>query len=120
MLTIENSWGNINPVCGNHKEGEPVKMSITQGPHSMFYSCPKYYPENRTREERACNNRINLIEYQAMVDHLNGLIAEASVNGGTVDLTNHRWEKKGIRYRVLDHTGDKITVEILNLRAMKM
>ena len=117
MLTIENSWKNIVPICGNHKER--VEMVINNGPHSMFYSCPKYYPENRTKEERACNNRINLIEYQKMVDKLMGMIAEAEVNGETVDLTNFSWSSKGTEYKVLEHDGDKLYVQILNLRAMR-
>ena len=120
MLTIDNSWKNIIPICGNHKDGERIEMVITQGPHSMFYSCPKYRPENRDANERACNNRINLIEYQAMVDHLNNLIAESACSGGSVDLTNHTWEKKGTRFTVLEHSGEKIVVKILNLRAMRM
>lgn len=117
MFTIENSWKNIVPICGNHKER--VEMVINNGPHSMFYSCPKYYPENRTKEERACNNRINLIEYQKMVDKLMGMIAEAEVNGETIDLTNFSWNSKGTEYKVIEHDGDKLYVQILNLRAMK-
>lgn len=34
MFTIENSWKNIVPICGNHKER--VEMVINNGPHSMF------------------------------------------------------------------------------------
>ena len=117
MLTIENSWQNIIPICGNHEKRIP--MVINNGPHSMFYSCPKYYPENRTKEERACNNRINLIEYRKMIDKLMGMIAEAEVNGETIDLTNFKWSSKGTEYKVLEHSGDKLYVQILNLRAMK-
>lgn len=118
MLSIENSWQNITPVCGHHK-GERVEMRINQGPHSMFYSCPKYYPENRGKDEQACNNRINLIEYQKMVDKLMGKIAESAVSGGTIDLTNYTWNSKGITYKVLEQHGDKLVVEILNVRAMR-
>lgn len=85
----------------------------------MFYSCPKYYPQNRTENERACSNRINLVEYEAMVDYIHGLIAEADVSGGKVDLTNHFWTKKGIEYRVIEHSGDKVYVEILNKKALR-
>lgn len=117
MYTIENSWKNIVPICGNHEHR--IEMTTNNGPHSMFYSCPKYYPENRNAEERACNNRINLIEYQKMVDKLMGIIAEAAINGESIDLTNYTWTSKGITYKVLEQKGDVLFVKILNLRAMK-
>lgn len=118
MYSVTDSWQNIIPICGNHK-GERIEMTVNSGPHSMFYSCPKYYPQNRTKDERACSNRINLIEYEAMVDHIHGLIAEADVSGGNIDLTNHSWSRKGIDYRVLEHKGDKVYVEILNRKALR-
>jgi len=48
-----------------------------------------------------------------------GLIAEAAVNGETIDLTNYTWSSKGINYKVLEQKGDVLLVEILNLRAMR-
>lgn len=116
MADILGEWENIIPLCGNH-EGH-VRMEPIQGPHSMFYACPKYYPKNRAEGERACNNRINLIEYEAMVSHLNGIIADAMLEGGDVDLTNHEWRSKGISYMVEEHGRDKIAVRILNKKAM--
>lgn len=118
MFTIDSAWGNVIPICGNHP-GECVEMQVNQGPHSMFYSCPRYYPQNRGKDERACNNRINLIEYQKMVDKLMGFVAEAEVSGGSADLTNYSWTSKGTDFKVIEHKGDKIKVEILNRRAMK-
>lgn len=118
MADVINSWNNVVPICGNHKE-ERVEMIINSGPHSLFYSCPRYYSENRKDGEIACNNRINLIEYEAMVRHLHEMIAEADLNGEQIDLTNYKWKKKGICYRVLEHKGDKLYVEILNRRAMR-
>ena len=118
MYTIENSWKNIIPICGNHNER--IEMTINSGPHSLFYSCPKYYPENREKDERACNNRINLIVYQKMVDKLMGMIAETALEGGSIDLTNYSWTSKGITYKVLETKGDTLYVQILNKRAMKM
>ena len=54
-----------------------------------------------------------------MIDKLMGMIAEAEVNGETIDLTNFKWSSKGTEYKVLEHSGDKLYVQILNLRAMK-
>ncbi len=119
MYTSDADWQKICPVCGNHK-GEHIEMIINEGPHSMFYSCPKYYPENRTEDERACANRINLIEYQKMVEKLNDMIADAACNGGKIDLTNYTWTEKGIQYKVVSHNTktDTLTVEILNKKAL--
>lgn len=119
MYSIDGAWQNIIPICGNHN-GEMVQMTINQGPHSMFYSCPKYYPENRTSGERACNNRINLIDYQAMVDHLMDKIAAEEHANNSIDLTNYSWKKKGTIFRVLKQEGRILYVEIKNVKAMKM
>ena len=54
-----------------------------------------------------------------MVDKLMGMIAEAEVNGETIDLTNYTWNSKGTEYKVIEPDGDKLYVQILNLRAMK-
>lgn len=119
MYDMDDSWKNVTPICGCHGD-ERVEMTIQQGPHSLFYACPKYRPENRKPGEKACNNRINLIDYQKMLERLMSEIAEADATMGTVDLTNCRWKNHGTEFRVLEHDGAKVTVEIKNLRAMKM
>ena len=119
MYGIDASWKNVTPICGCH-ENERIEMTIQEGPHSLFYACPKYHPENRAPGERACNNRINLIEYQKMLEKLMGEIAEADCMMGSVDLTNCTWKSKGTEFKVLEHNGDKVTVSIKNIRAMKM
>lgn len=119
MYEIAEAWKYIKPKCGCHGENK-IDMVIQEGPASLFYACPKYHPENREPGERACNNRLNLIEYQKMVEKLTGMIAEADCEGGTVDLTNFHWSAKGVEYNVLEHKGDHITVEIKNIRAMRM
>ena len=65
--TITGIWKDITIVCGCHEQ--PVKMIIQEGPSSLFYSCPRYYPENRNENESACANRINLIDYEEMVNY---------------------------------------------------
>lgn len=118
MYRIDNGWQNICPICGNHN-GEMVEMTINQGPLSTFYSCPKYYPQNRDENERACANRINLNDYQAMVEKLYDMIADTEFNGGRIDLTNYTWKSKGCQFRVLEHKNGKIKVEILNKKALR-
>ena len=67
MYEIAEAWKYIKPKCGCHGENK-IDMVIQEGPASLFYACPKYHPENREPGERACNNRLNLIEYQKMVE----------------------------------------------------
>ena len=117
-MYIEGSWKNIVPVCGNHG-GERIPMVINNGPHSLFYSCPKYHPENREKGERACNNRINLIEYEKMVSHVMEIIAEEACKNNDIDLTNYKWTSKGIHYKVLEHKDGELVIEVLNARAMR-
>lgn len=116
--SIDGGWGKIVPICGNHGE-EMIEMVVNNGPHSMFYSCPKYYPQNRNENERACNNRINLIEYQAMVDHLMDIIASEAIQNNSIDLTNYTWTKKGIVFCVLKQEKEILYVQIKNVSAMR-
>lgn len=115
MLKISNSWDKIIPLCPCHA-GQRVVMTIQNGPSSLFYACPKYYPGNRTKEENACFNRINLIEYEKMVNKLMDQIARAELEMGSVYLTGFTWKEKGILYRVVSHEGDRIEVEIKNTK----
>lgn len=120
MYSMNNGWNRIIPVCGNHSEEECIEMTVNEkGQFSLFYSCPKYYPENREVGEKACNNRINLIDYEIMVNTLMEKIAKAKLEGNVLDLTNFKWSRKGTDFRVIKHENDKIWVEIKNLRSMK-
>ena len=117
-MHIEGAWKNITPVCGNH-QGRRVEMAIVQGPHSLFYACPEYYPQNRETGACACNNRLNLVDFEKMVSHVSEIIADEAKNGNEIDLTNYHWSRKGTDYRVIEHNGDSMKIEILNRSAMK-
>ena len=65
---IKNFWKQIEVVCGNHGEDKTVKMSWKQGHRSMFYSCPKYYPDARVEGERACRNNVSVEDFEKIVD----------------------------------------------------
>lgn len=114
---ITNFWNTVDIVCGCHNEHIP--MNIQQGPHSLFYSCPKYYPQNREAGERACANRINLVDYEDMLKTLSNAISEGELNNEIVNLERHRWSKKSIDFEVLSHSKDKITVSVKNKKALK-
>ena len=112
-----NLWQDIEVYCGNNHE-EKVKLQVQQGPFSLFYACPKYHPENRTDSERACPNRINLIDYEAMVLHVDDMLMKASLDNHSENMKNVKWKSKGIEYEIIDHTQDKITIMALNKRSV--
>lgn len=113
-----NSWKCITLICGNHQDDTGNIMELKKGPHSLFYACPKYqsiYDQNRT-EEKSCNNRLTLVDYEALLEHLT---EKAKGDFGMViDLTGYRWKHKGVKYRVLKHENGHFTVSMLNVRAI--
>lgn len=119
---VKNIWSKIKLVCGNHGEDTSIEMIPHDGAEGLdlFYSCPKYYPDNRPADERPCGNRINLVEYQAAVEHISDVLEENESMGGSVDLRGHKWtNKKGIQFEVIAHKRDKIVVKCLNTRALR-
>lgn len=115
---IKNIWNMIEVYCGNnHKEEQ--KMEIQNGMYQMFYACPKYHIENRNPEERACNNRISMDDYEYMVSTISKLLEEAEMNNSSINLKNYKWTKKNIEYVITEHTNDKIKVYMRNKVAIK-
>jgi hypothetical protein len=118
QVTITGTWDSVKLMC-THRHKEPVPMEIKQGPSSLFYACPKYYPQNRDEDERACNNRLNLVDYERMLSHVNGLLRDAELNDEKVNLKSVKWkDAKGTLFEVLSHDGDGLVVSAVNKRAI--
>lgn len=121
---ILNLAKNIHLYCGNHEKDYDAELIEHEGAPGldMFYSCPKYYDENRKPGERACSNRLTISEYQRMIDHISEIIEMVEAAGNTVNLTGHRWEDKsrGYEFKILKHTKDYINISVKNLRAIRM
>lgn len=116
---ITGSWGDVTLVC-EHRHEHPIEMVIQEGPSSLFYACPKYRPENRSADERACNNRLNLVDYTNMLEHIHEKIIDAALNDEILHLENYKWkDRKGTEYKVLKQDGDKMTISVLNNKAIK-
>lgn len=116
---IKNLWKQVVLICGNHHKKEVV-MNLKEGPSSLFYACPKYYPENRLPEERACVNRLNLVDFERMLDHISRKIMDNMERDIAVNLTGYQFkDKKGTQYKILLHTDEEIKIEVLNRRAIK-
>ena len=113
-----NSWECITLICGNHGEDFSNHMELKQGPHSLFYSCPRYHSiySKEKQEDVSCNNRLTLVDYEAMLDFL----TEKSRGefGTDINLTGFKWKKKGVQYHVLEHKDGKYVVSMLNIKAI--
>ncbi len=116
-MIIKNIWNKITIYCGCH--AEPVEMVANTKGSTLFYSCPKYYEQNRSPNEHACANRIKLDDYQAAVEHLCSRIAENEANNSIEDLTGYRWSRRGIDFRVIKYTNDDIHIMVANKTALK-
>ena len=113
-----NSWQCITLICGNHGDDHTNEMHLKKGPHSLFYSCPKYH-SIYSKEEQAgisCNNRLTLVDYERLLDYLTE--KARGEFGSEVDLTGLRWKDKGVEYHVLEHRNGKFTVKMLNVKAI--
>lgn len=121
---ITNLWKNISIVCGCHKFPIPLQPHTGSGSgaqggmeRSMFYTCPKYYPDQRDSSEKPCFNRISIGDYEKMVLHLSECL-EAQ-DGSVVNLAGMRWKSKnGIEFHVLEHSQKNIIVSVKNRRLL--
>lgn len=110
--TIKGFWETAVLVCGNHED--EIEMEIKAGPSSLFYACPKYSPDKRSKGEKPCFNRISIKEFEGMLQDIFELL---SAEENTVfNITNYAWTRRGIRYKVLSHTDKQIKIQVINPR----
>lgn len=117
MSHIAGSWENVHLYCDCHPN-EEIEMNLQQGPHSLFYACPRYYPFNRKEGEIACYNRLNLVDCEKMLSKLAEVLMENDENGIKMDLANYTWTAKGITYKVIEYSDRRIAVKVLNKPAL--
>lgn len=115
---IKNIWQMIEPYCDNGHT-EDIKLEIAEGPFSLFYACPKYQEENRSTGERACSNRVNLVDYEKMIMYISDMLLDAEADGCQINLKNYKWVKGGIDYEIFEHTQDTIKVKIKARKSLK-
>lgn len=120
---ILNICSRIHIYCGCHDK--PIKMVPHEGTTvnlfgggstSMFYSCPKYYEDNRAEDEKACFNRLSISEYEGMVNEICRQIEE---NSGNINLAGYTWKnKQGTKFHVFrdDPRGIDISVESMKAK----
>lgn len=114
---ITGLWKMIEIYCGNNHE-ELVPLQPVQGPLSLFYACPKYYEDNRKENEKKCSNRINLNDYNSLVEHLTKILSEAEENDEILNLEGYKWKSKGIMYEVFKHNDRKIKIKVYSTKSI--
>ena len=117
---IPKIWNKISIVCGCHKHPVPMEPHDGKDGKDMFYSCPKYYEENRDYGEKACGNRLSIRDYEKIVKHISDILEETYKNRGTICLTGLKWKDNSIEYEVIEHSGSKIIVAVKNNRIISV
>ena len=117
---ITGMWERIKFVCGNHPGNDDIKSTIQDRGDSPFYSCPKYYPENREEGERPCYNRASTKSIEKFINYISEIIMEAELNDEDVNLKNRVFSIGGIEYKVLDQAGFNMKVSFVNRRALML
>ena len=117
---IKNFCDMLEIYCG-HGHSEQIPMYMKEGAgygRDSFYACPKYYPENRTPDERACNNNLTITDYLKMVDFLDKKLSNAELNDEKINLKNFKFKIGQVEYTVIDHTSRKIKISVVNRKAI--
>lgn len=117
MALLKGSWDWVTLVCGNHEDDTHI-MAIKQGPFSMFYSCPAYYPDGRTDGEPPCVNRLNLVDFEHMLSHLADMQLKSETEAHIIDLNNYEWDHNGAHFKVLSYNENSIVIRVLNKKAL--
>lgn len=115
---IKNLWKNTCFCCGYRHE-TPVEMMFNDRGESLFYSCPKYYPQNRTPEEQACPNRMTTIDAEGIINKFSEIIENDLANNKDVNYTGFMFKYKTIDVKIINYSPDKIKIQVINKKALK-
>ena len=113
---ISNLWDDVELYCGNN-HNEMQKMTLQQIGKQMYYVCPSQTEEHQ--ETHKCTNRISINHFEKMLDYLSETMMEAALASDELNLTNLRWKKNGIEFRVIEHRN-KIKILMLNKTEAKL
>lgn len=114
---IKNLWKKTHFYCSYRHE--PIEMTINdKGDFSMFYSCPKYYLENRLKNEQACPMRLNFVDAEAILNEISRMTDDES-GFDCNDITGAEFDYKSIHVKVMNYTSERIDLDIYNKKALK-
>lgn len=115
---VKNLWKQIEVVCGNHEKDYPV-MGLKQGHRSLFYSCPKYYPDARQPGETACRNHVSTEDFEKILEILSAEAETQMLSGQKICLKNMKFKVKTIDIEVIYHVDDVIRIKVKNKKALE-
>lgn len=115
---ITNLW-NITDFYCSYRHDKPVKMGYNNNGLTLFYSCPKYYPENREPGEPACPMRLNMVDAEGILDKFSKIIEEDEDKDIYRNYKNFEFDYKSIHVKVLKYENDSIHLDIFNRKALR-
>ena len=109
---ITGFWKTVNFYCKNHPEHP---MVLRQGAYSAYYGC-----EHEFDDKEPCHNRLNVIDAEKALQKLMDNITGAALMDDMPDLTNYKFSKNGIDYKVINHDtySDSISLLVDNQKIM--
>ena len=113
---VLNLWNITEFVC-TYRHAEE-KMQVLESKMSVFYACPKYFPENRASDEPSCNNAIFLTDAQKAIMHISNKIEEMELRDITPNLTHYKFTIDNVDYKILEYSPDKIKIDVLNRKVI--
>lgn len=118
---ITGLWNKIEVVCGCHDDiNQTPLMSLKVGHRSMFYSCPRYYPDGRGPMDTACVNHVSTDDFQKILDKLSEETEEQMQFGQSASLVGLSFKVKTISVKVIEHTSERILISVVNKNALAL
>lgn len=108
-------WKNIKIYCDNHEE--PVLFKEKQG-ETMFYACPKYYPESEDfpqgylEGEKKCLNRLSFHDAQKIVEEFSSIMEDSLISGEMFDFTNYKFRHRMYDVRIIYYSLSDMVIKI--------
>ena len=111
---INNIWRNAVVCCGNPQHGnENIPMQIKQGPHSVFYACPRY--ANKYEGGQACGNRIS----PETMDIIFKKLSEKMEENDDINLTGYEFGFKTIFVKVVKHLDTQMIIKVFDKKTIR-
>ncbi len=131
---ITGIWKGVTLICGNPNHAENQQMYVREisleeeksrdkklylkgKPDYAFYCCPKYNPDAREEDEKACFNRISVAEMEKAMNIICDKIEEDEETCGAAFIKNYRFSTKVADYKVLEAKGESLVLQVLAKKA---
>lgn len=109
---VKNLWSVVAFCCGNHEE--LIQMELKEGPHSVFYACPRY--SEKYMGGTGCPNRMSTVQAEEILNLISEKMEKAAKSGKTLNLTHAKFTYQGVECHIIEHTDHSIVVKVKNNR----